>query len=136
MKTRKLEERPVRQLLKVKGKGVLMNKQENRKLRKNRVRSKISGNNNLPRLTVSSSLSHIRAQIIDDVRGVTLCSADDISIKEKVTKTEKAKMVGSEIAKKAKEKKIEKVVFDRGHRLYHGRIKALAESARKSGLKF
>lgn len=113
-----------------------MTKQKNQKLRKQRVRAKVSGTGKVPRLSVSASLSHVRAQIIDDIQGVTICSADDFKIKDKKTKTEKAKMVGEEIAKKAKEKKVTTVVFDRGHKLYHGRVKALAESARKSGLKF
>ncbi|MBW6431972.1 50S ribosomal protein L18 [Patescibacteria group bacterium] len=113
-----------------------MDKKINRQLRKNRVRAKVSGTGKVPRLTVSSSLSHIRAQIIDDQKGITLCAADDLKMDKKITKTEKAKLVGAEIAKEAKAKKIDKVVFDRGHRLYHGRIKALAESARESGLKF
>lgn len=94
------------------------------------------GTEKAPRLTVATSLSHVRAQIIDDSKGVTLVYADDFKIKEKKTKTEKAKMVGEEIARKAKEKKITQVVFDRNHRLYHGRVKELAEAARKAGLKF
>jgi large subunit ribosomal protein L18 len=113
-----------------------MKKNQNRKIRKNRVRAKISGSAKNPRLSVSTSLSHIRAQIIDDERGITLCSADDFNIKEKKTKTEKAKMTGTEIAKKAKEAKIGQVVFDRGYKLYHGRVKALADAAREAGLKF
>lgn len=113
-----------------------MKKNQNRKIRKIRVRSKISGNEKIPRLSVFVSLSHIRAQIIDDTKGVTICSADDFSIKDKKTKTEKAKITGAEIAKKAKEAKIDQVVFDRGYKLYHGRIKALADAARDAGLKF
>ncbi len=112
-----------------------MEKNKRRNLRKNRVKKSIS-QSNLPRLSVSASLSHIRAQIIDNSKGITLCAADDLAIKDKKTKTEKAKLVGELIAKKAKENKITKVVFDRGHKLYHGRVKALAEAARKSGLKF
>lgn len=111
-------------------------KYKNRELRKRRVRSKISGTAQKPRLSVSISLSHVRAQLIDDQKGVTICYADDLKIKDKKTKTERAKLVGEEIAKKAKEKKISEVVFDRGHNLYHGRVKALAEAARKSGLRF
>lgn len=113
-----------------------MEKKKNRQLRKKRVRSKISGTGKVPRLSVSTSLNHIRVQVIDDQKGVTICSADDLKIKNKSTKTEKAKIVGAEIAKKAKEKNIERVVFDRGHRLYHGRVMALAEAAREAGLKF
>lgn len=113
-----------------------MNKNLNRTIRKNRVRAKVSGTPEVPRLAVSTSLSHIRVQIIDDTKGVTLCAADDFKIKDKKTKTEKAMMTGEAIAKIAAEKKIKKVVFDRSHRLYHGRVKALAEAARKAGLDF
>lgn len=113
-----------------------MNKKINQKLRKKRVRAKIAGTAEIPRLSVSSSLLHIRAQIIDDEKGITLCFADDLNIKEKLTKTEKAQIVGEEIAKKTKEKKIDRVVFDRGYRIYHGRVRTLAEAARKAGLKF
>jgi len=113
-----------------------MNKKINQKLRRGRVRAKVFGTNQVPRLSVFSSLSHIRAQIIDDERGITICATDDLGIDKKMTKTEKARIVGEEIAKKASEKKIEKVVFDRGYRIYHGRVRALAEAARKAGLKF
>ncbi len=113
-----------------------MKKINNQKRRRARVRARVSGNSEIPRLSVSTSLSHIRAQVIDDERGVTICAADDLKMKGKKTKTEKATLVGREIAEKAKNKKITRVVFDRGHRLYHGRIKALAEEARKAGLKF
>lgn len=102
--------------------------------RKRRVRAKISGTTEIPRLSVSASLAHIQAQIIDDSKSITLCAANDS--KEKGTKTEKAAKVGAEIAGKAKELKIKKVVFDRGSRIYHGRVKALAEAARKAGLDF
>jgi large subunit ribosomal protein L18 len=101
---------------------------------KRRIRAKISGTAEIPRLSVSTSLMHIQAQIIDDSKGVTLCAATDI--KEKGTKTEKAERVGTAVAEKAKGLKIKKVVFDRGTRIYHGRVKALAEAARKAGLEF
>jgi large subunit ribosomal protein L18 len=113
-----------------------MNKNLNRELRRKRVRSKIIGSAETPRLSVSVSLSHVRVQLIDDNKGVTLCAADDFKIKEKKTKTEKAAMVGELIAKAAKEKNIKKVVFDRSFKLYHGRVRALAEAARKAGLEF
>lgn len=113
-----------------------MTKNLNRELRRKRVRSKIFGTSETPRLAVSVSLSHVRAQLIDDNKGVTLCSADDFKIKDKKTKTEKAGIVGQEIAKIALDKGIKKIVFDRGYKLYHGRVKALAEAARKAGLEF
>lgn len=105
-------------------------------IRKRRVRAKIFGTTEVPRLAVAVSLSHIQAQIIDDVNGKTLCASSDLIIKEKKTKTEKAILVGADIAEKAKALKIKKVVFDRGSKIYHGRIKALADSARKKGLEF
>jgi large subunit ribosomal protein L18 len=113
-----------------------MKKITNRELRKKRVRAKIFGTAEVPRLAVSVSLSHVRVQLIDDNKGITLAAADDFKIKEKKTKTEIAGLVGKEIAKIAKEKKIIKVVFDRSAKLYHGRVKTLAEAAREAGLKF
>jgi len=104
--------------------------------RKARIRSKITGTGNRPRLSVSASNKHITAQLIDDVKGQTLGYASDIKVSSKATKTESAEKVGEEIAKIAGSKKITLVVFDRGGKLYHGRIKALAEGARKGGLKF
>ena len=104
--------------------------------RQARIRAKIKGSAEKPRLAVSSSNNHIVAQLIDDQLGTTLASASDLSVKEKMTKTAKAYHVGEMIAEEAKKKKIETVVFDRGGKLYHGRVKALAEGARKSGLNF
>lgn len=117
-----------------------MNKLELRKIRQGRVRAKISGNKNQPRLSVYRSNKGIYAQIIDDVRGITLVSFSDKTLKGQKqaqgTKTKIAEIVGEELAKLAKAKKLEKVVFDRGGYRYHGRVKALAEGARKGGLKF
>jgi len=114
-----------------------MNKIEAFKNRKKRVRSKISGTAGRPRLSVYASNKHIIAQIIDDTKGETLVYVTDTVIKGvNGTKTEKAMMVGKEIAAKAKAKKIVEVVFDRGGKLYHGRVEALANSAREAGLKF
>ena len=106
-----------------------------------RVRKKISGTAERPRLNVYRSLSHIYAQIIDDVKGVTLVSASTMekSVKDQIadlTKTESAVIVGKEIAKKALEKGIENVVFDRGGYIYTGRVKGVADGAREAGLKF
>lgn len=111
-------------------------KSEQRTRRRNRIRAKISGTASIPRLAVFKSLKYIYAQLIDDENAVTLASATSLAIKGKSTKTEKAMKVGKEIAEKAAEKKISKVVFDRGGYIYTGRIKALADSAREGGLKF
>lgn len=112
-------------------------KQELKIRRKARIRSKVKGAFERPRLSVFRSLKHISAQIIDDVAGKTLISATDKEIKtDKKTKTELALEVGALVAKKALEKKIEKIVFDRGGNKYIGRVKAVAEGARKGGLQF
>ena len=104
-----------------------------------KIRKRISGSNDIPRLAVFRSNKEIYAQLIDDSQSATLASASsrDKSIcDQKSTKVEKAKMVGKLIAERAKESGVKNVVFDRGGFLYHGRIKALAESAREAGLKF
>ncbi|MDR0768894.1 MAG: 50S ribosomal protein L18 [Dysgonamonadaceae bacterium] len=103
---------------------------------KRRVRGKISGTAKRPRLTVFRSNKQIYAQVIDDLTGRTLAAASSIGITEKAPKKEVASKVGELIALKSKEAGIEAVVFDRNGYLYHGRVKELAESARKSGLKF
>lgn len=112
--------------------------QYNQKIRRlRRVRSKIAQNIGIPRLSVFRSNQHIWAQIIDDKHGKTLVSYSTKNIKEaKGTKSEKATMVGQEIAKLALEKKIINIRFDRGLYRYHGRVKALAQGARDGGLKF
>lgn len=115
-----------------------MTKTARRNRIKKRVRRKINGTADLPRLTIYRSNKAISCQIIDDAGGSTLVAA---SSKEKSfnvdgTKSVQAKEVGKIIADRAKEKNIESVVFDRSGYLYHGRIKALAEGARESGLKF
>lgn len=106
--------------------------------RHKRVRSKISGTASCPRLNVFRSLSNIYAQIIDDEKGVTLVSAStlDKEFEGNTGNCEAAKKVGLLIAKKAIEKGISEVVFDRGGYVYHGRIQQLAEGAREGGLKF
>jgi large subunit ribosomal protein L18 len=109
--------------------------QKTRRLR--RVRSKIAQNIGIPRLSVFRSNQHIWAQIIDDKHGKTLVSASTKTVKDaKGTKSDKATIVGQEIAKLAIEKKIINVRFDRGLYRYHGRVKALAQGARDGGLKF
>jgi len=87
-------------------------------------------------LTVFRSNSQIYAQVIDDVKGVTLASASSLGIKDKITKTEKAALVGKQLADVAQKAGINEVVFDRNGYLYHGRVKQLADAARKAGLKF
>ncbi|MDO8524224.1 MAG: 50S ribosomal protein L18 [bacterium] len=110
-------------------------KQQKRTRRHSRIRAKVIGTPTAPRLCVFKSNQHIYAQIIDDTKGKTIISAND-SKEKKLKKLEKAFNVGKEIAKLAIEKKIKKVVFDRGGFKYHGRIKALAEGAREGGLQF
>ena len=113
-----------------------MNKKQEKRIRlKKKIRTKIKGTSDRPRLSVFRSNSYIYAQLIDDVKGLTLISASDLSSKVK-GKTEKAKTVGLEIAQKAIVKKIKTIVFDRNGFKYTGRIKALADSAREGGLKF
>ncbi len=114
-------------------------KSEMRKKRHLRIRATLTGTPSRPRLSVFRSDKHIYAQVIDDVNGVTLASASSIEKDNKLENggnTEAAKVVGELVAKRALEKNIETVVFDRSGYLYHGRVKALAESARAAGLKF
>ncbi|MGB9763135.1 MAG: 50S ribosomal protein L18 [Minisyncoccia bacterium] len=116
---------------------VLVKKQIKKEIRKKRIRAKIRGTNERPRLSVFRSHKHIYAQIINDEKGITLVAASDKEIKEKkLNKSQIAFNVGKLIAEKAKEKNITKVVFDRGAYKYHGRIKQLADGARENGLIF
>ena len=108
----------------------------NRSLRKARVRAKVSGTAERPRLSVTISNTHVSAQLIDDVKGHTLASATTVGTKATGTMTEKCAAIGTEIAKKAKKAKINAVVFDRNGRQYAGRLSALADAARKEGLEF
>jgi large subunit ribosomal protein L18 len=103
---------------------------------KQRVRKHISGTTSRPRLTVFRSNKQIYAQVIDDLTGKTLVAASSVAITENAPKKEIASKVGELIAQKSKEAGIEAVVFDRNGYLYHGRVKELAEAARKGGLKF
>lgn len=107
-----------------------------KEFRAKRTRAKIHGTAERPRLSVNFSNQHIVAQIIDDDKGVTLAYATTVGSKMTGSKVEKAEKIGTEIAKKAKSAKISKVVFDRGSKLYAGRMHALAEAARKEGLEF
>ena len=117
-----------------------LTKEEARSRRKQRIRKKISGTPERPRLVVFRSNSHMYAQVVDDTTGNTLVSSSTLALikageKVKMDKESAAK-VGKDVAAKAKEKNILKVVFDRNGYLYHGRIKALADGAREGGLQF
>lgn len=114
------------------------NRKLERERRHARVRTKISGTSECPRLAVFRSNTNLYAQIIDDTKGTTLVQAStlDKEVKTKHSNKEAAKEVGALIAKRALEKKIENVVYDRGGYVYHGVVKELAESAREAGLKF
>lgn len=104
-----------------------------------RIRKKVKGTSERPRLAVFRSLNHVYAQVIDDVNGVTLCSASSVEKGvglDSGGNIDAAKSIGKLIAERAKEKGINSVVFDRGGYIYHGRVKSLAEAAREAGLQF
>jgi len=112
-----------------------------RKIRHRRVRQKVTGTISRPRLCVFRSLNHVHAQLIDDSRNQTLVSMSTLDSQMRgktngMVKTKKAEVVGTLLAEKALNKGIKQVVFDRGGYKYHGRVKALAEAARKAGLEF
>jgi len=109
-----------------------------RKRRHKRVRGKITGTSERPRLNVFRSEKHIYAQIIDDTKGITLCAASSLEkdFEGSGSNKEGAQKVGKLVAERAAKKEIETVVFDRGGYIYHGRVKELAEAAREGGLKF
>ncbi len=113
-------------------------KKEQREKRHRRVRAKIHGTKDRPRLCIFKSNKHIYAQIINDDKGFTLVFASDLEIKnsKKDKKINLAQKVGELIANRAKDKKITKILFDRGGFKYHGRVKTLADEARKHGLQF
>lgn len=104
--------------------------------RHQKIRKKITGTPQIPRLSVFRSNKYIYAQLIDDAQAQTIAAATDLKFKDKKSKLERAKDVGETIAKLAKDKKIKKVVFDRGGYKYHGRVKALAQGAREGDLDF
>ena len=105
--------------------------------RHERIREKVRGSAARPRLSVYRSLAHVHAQVIDDDSGRTLAAASSLELKaDKARKSEAAAKVGALVAERARQKGVERVVFDRGGALYHGRVKAFAEGARKGGLKF
>lgn len=111
-------------------------KRQKRIKRHRRIRAKILGTGQTPRLSVFRSNKHIYAQLINDSKGLVLASASDKELKAKGKKIDVSKLVGELIAKKAKDLKINKAVFDRGGFKYHGRVKNLAEGAREAGLRF
>ena len=116
-----------------------VSRNEMRVERHERIRKDLKGTSERPRLNVFRSNANITAQIIDDEKGVTLVSASTLEKELKIANggnVEAAKVIGAEIAKRAKKAKIKEVVFDRGGYLYHGRVKALAEAARENGLEF
>lgn len=116
-----------------------LTKSERRQRIKFRIRKRLSGSGDIPRMTVFRSNKQIYVQLVDDVTGQTLVSASSREkevASQQVNKTEQAKLVGKLIAEKAKDKGIETVVFDRNGYLYHGRVKNLADAAREGGLKF
>ena len=114
-----------------------MNRTKARIKRHLRIRNKIIGSSEIPRLSVFRSLKNIEAQLIDDLNQKTLASSSSVSLKLKNgSNIEAAKKVGEALAEAAKKAKITKVVFDRGGNLYHGRVKALGEAAKAKGLKF
>ncbi|MDD4879123.1 MAG: 50S ribosomal protein L18 [Candidatus Omnitrophica bacterium] len=118
-----------------------VNKESGRKRRHNRIRKRITGTKDKPRMSVHRSINNLAVQLIDDIEGVTLCAVStmDKGYREKQKtggNVKSAVILGELIAKAAQSKGIKKVVFDRSGYLYHGRIKALADSARKAGLEF
>lgn len=114
----------------------LVKKALNRSLRKARIRSTVHGTAERPRLSVFISNTQVSAQVIDDVKAVTLASSTTVGTKVEGSLAEKAAWVGADIAKKAKKAKVSKVVLDRNGRAYAGRLKALADAARAEGLEF
>ncbi len=114
----------------------MLEKQQQKHRRHRRIRAKVIGTKERPRLSVFRSNQHTYVQLIDDQESKTLVSVNDLKIKGKGSKIEISKQIGKLVAEKALAKKIKEVVFDRGGYKYHGRIKAIAEAARQGGLKF
>jgi large subunit ribosomal protein L18 len=121
----------------------VLTRQGRRQRRHLRVRKKVSGTAERPRLVVYRSLNNVEGQLVDDVRGVTLAGLSTMAAalreqagSEGLTKTERARAAGKQLAERAREQGVTKVVFDRGGYIYHGRVKAFAEGAREGGLEF
>jgi large subunit ribosomal protein L18 len=108
----------------------------NRLSKKTRIRKKVNGSSERPRLCIYRSLNHMYAQLIDDTTKKTIIQASSLDVTQKMSMSKKAVEVGKLIAEKAKKSNIQDVVFDRNGFIYHGRVKALADSARENGLKF
>jgi large subunit ribosomal protein L18 len=134
-----LEEKQVKLLLAKKKINMIKSKKDKRQKARYKIRKRVSGTKEMPRLAVFRSNKEIYAQLIDDDSSSTLASAssrEKITAKDKANKVNQAKLVGKLIAERAKEAGVSNVVFDRGGFLYHGRVKALADSAREAGLNF
>ena len=114
----------------------MLSKEQMRQRRKRRIRAKISGTAERPRLSIFRSAKHIYVQAVNDAEGVTLATASTLKLEEKQAKTEAAKAVGAGVAKALLDKGITEAVFDRNGFIYHGRVRALADAAREAGLKF
>lgn len=114
----------------------MLSKLEGRERRKGRIRKRVAGSLDRPRLTVFRSAKHLYAQVIDDRSGTTLASASTLAAEVAGSKRDKAKALGEVLAKSCAEKGIRKVVFDRNGYIYHGRVRALADGAREGGLDF
>ncbi len=115
-----------------------LSKLAQRTRRHRRIRAKVIGTSERPRLAIFKSLSYIYAQLIDDTKGITLASSSDMGLKgtKAKTKTDRARLAGAELAKSAKTKGLSTVVFDRGGFIYTGRVRAFADGAREGGLEF
>lgn len=114
---------------------IKLSKSEQRTRRHRRIRAKVIGTSERPRLAIFKSNSYFYVQLIDDTKGATLAAVSDMGLKGK-TKTERAKLAGTALAKSAKEKGVKEVVFDRGGFIYTGRVRAFADGAREGGLVF
>ena len=117
-------------------KSKVQERERTRNRRHRRVRKRVSGSPERPRLVVHRSLKNIQAQIVDDTSRRTLCGVSSLALDLQGSKVDQARQTGKRLAEIAKENRIHRVVFDRGGYLYHGRVKALAEGAREAGLEF
>lgn len=123
-------------MMKIKVRKHTAERKANRLKKKIKIRKTVKGTDERPRLVVFRSSSHMYAQVVNDVKGVTLASASSLALKTESTGVDLAKAVGLEVAKVALAKNIKNVVFDRNGFIYHGRVKALADAAREGGLNF
>lgn len=123
-------------MMKIKVRKHTAERKANRLKKKIKIRKTVKGTDERPRLVVFRSSSHMYAQVVNDVKGVTLASASSLALKTESTGVDLAKAVGLEVAKAALSKNIKNVVFDRNGFIYHGRVKALADAAREGGLNF